>query len=87
MCWEGKDPPSERSDCAKSQRGIKTMSLLIGAIDETNLSNPHVFITDYIYAMPQCLEASKMYPLQCPGEVHLNPFGNPANEKSKGSGG
>jgi len=40
----------------------------LGALDETNVTNPLVITTNYITAMPQCLKASSLYVVCCPNE-------------------
>eukprot|EP00927_Polykrikos_kofoidii_P047784 TRINITY_DN4206_c0_g1_i5.p1 TRINITY_DN4206_c0_g1~~TRINITY_DN4206_c0_g1_i5.p1 ORF type:complete len:691 (-),score=103.87 TRINITY_DN4206_c0_g1_i5:126-2054(-) len=40
----------------------------LGALDETNASNPLVAIPNYITSMPQCVPASSVYSVCCPNE-------------------
>eukprot|EP00929_Paragymnodinium_shiwhaense_P032913 TRINITY_DN18181_c0_g1_i1.p1 TRINITY_DN18181_c0_g1~~TRINITY_DN18181_c0_g1_i1.p1 ORF type:complete len:590 (+),score=145.18 TRINITY_DN18181_c0_g1_i1:88-1857(+) len=40
----------------------------LGALDETNASNPLVIVPNYITSMPQCLKASSLYTVCCPNE-------------------
>eukprot|EP00929_Paragymnodinium_shiwhaense_P013482 TRINITY_DN121328_c0_g1_i1.p1 TRINITY_DN121328_c0_g1~~TRINITY_DN121328_c0_g1_i1.p1 ORF type:complete len:589 (-),score=133.24 TRINITY_DN121328_c0_g1_i1:157-1923(-) len=40
----------------------------LGALDESNASNPLVITTNYITSMPQCLQASSLYSICCPNE-------------------
>jgi hypothetical protein len=40
----------------------------LGALDETNTSNPMVIFTNYITSMPQCAPVSSFYSVCCPSE-------------------
>lgn len=40
----------------------------LGALDETNASNPLVIYSNYIMSMPQCLKSSSLYTVCCPNE-------------------
>jgi hypothetical protein len=40
----------------------------LGALDETNVTNPLVIVTNYVTSMPQCLKASSLYTVCCPNE-------------------
>jgi len=37
----------------------------LGALDESNVSNPQVIIPNYVASMPQCLKASGVYSICC----------------------
>jgi hypothetical protein len=40
----------------------------LGALDESDTSNPRVIITNYVTSMPQCLKASTLYTVCCPNQ-------------------
>lgn len=40
----------------------------LGALDESNATNPQVIIVNYMTSMPQCLQATGMYSVCCPDE-------------------